>query len=162
VGFFGKFFGKFFGGFFGNKGTPVTADGSSGVRRIDLTKLQAQEKAYHKKLLAEFALEQNDLVVPSIIEAIADSVPVLVEEVTVEKEVELPSLDFSAAVRETQELLARLTKLENTQETVAVLKEELVIEAKMREVQLREFKRFVAEKVQDDEDALVACIMELV
>lgn len=162
MGFFGKFFGKFFGGFFGNKGTPVTADGSSGVRRIDLTKLQAQEKAYHKKLLAEFALEQNDLVVPSIIEAIADSVPVLVEEVTVEKEVELPSLDFSAAVRETQELLARLTKLENTQETVAVLKEELVIEAKMREVQLREFKRFVAEKVQDDEDALVACIMELV
>ena len=162
MGFFGKFFGKFFGGFFGNKGTPVTADGSSGVRRIDLTKLQAQEKAYHKKLLAEFALEQNDLVVPSIIEAIADSIPVLVEEVTVEKEVELPSLDFSAAVRETQELLARLTKLENTQETVAVLKEELVIEAKMREVQLREFKRFVAEKVQDDEDALVACIMELV
>ena len=162
MGFFGKFFGKFFGGFFGNKGTPVTADGSSGVRRIDLTKLQAQEKAYHKKLLAEFALEQNDLVVPSIIEAIADSVPVLVEEVTVGKEVELPSLDFSAAVRETQELLARLTKLENTQETVAVLKEELVIEAKMREVQLREFKRFVAEKVQDDEDALVACIMELV
>ena len=162
MGFFGKFFGKFFGGFFGNKGTPVTADGSSGVRRIDLTKLQAQEKAYHKKLLAEFALEQNDLVVPSIIEAIADSVPVLVEEVTVEKEVELPSLDFSAAVRETQELLARLTELENTQETVAVLKEELTIEAKMREVQLREFKRFVAEKVQDDEDALVACIMELV